>query len=120
MFPEERYDYGVREAVGAILEVASAGAVLVSDVPGVVAFYADRGGRRDLRVRALSSDGIPAGAPDVFVIVQDEHLTFENRTIVAALRRTMRPWRLVYATHACSAEVFRISRHRARPALLKG
>lgn len=43
-FSEETYDYGVREAVDTIAKVAQPGAVIVGDVPEVVAVL--RGGRR--------------------------------------------------------------------------
>ena len=39
VFPEETYDYGVREAVAAIVETAEPLAVVVSDAPAVVAHY---------------------------------------------------------------------------------
>ncbi len=39
IFPEETYDFGVREAVSAIAGEAGPGAVIVSDAPDVVAYY---------------------------------------------------------------------------------
>ena len=106
-FPEEGYDYGVREAVNAIAAAAAPGAVIVSDAPEVVTYYLERSGRRDLGVRSLSAEGLPAGGGPAFVIVQPEHLTFENRDIVARLRREAAPWRQFYADDALAAQVFR-------------
>jgi hypothetical protein len=47
----------------------------------------------------------------VWVIVQDEHLTFENQLLVWQLRRTA-PWREIDAGHVRAAQVFRIERRR--------
>src|SRR5437764_5375207 len=63
IFPEETYDFGVREAVSAIAAVAAPGSVIVSDVPAVVAHYINGGSRRDLRVGSLSGAGIPPHEP---------------------------------------------------------
>jgi len=78
VFPEETYDYGVREAVAAIAAAARPSAVIVSDADSVVTHYVRSNGRTDIAVRVLSAQGIPAGAPETWVIVQDEHLTFET------------------------------------------
>src|SRR5205823_508597 len=91
MFPEETYDYGVREAIAAIVPVAQPSDVVVSDAPGVVAYYLKAAGRTDLPVRSLSAQGIPYGDHSSWVIVQDEHMTFENQDVVAQLRRRFEP-----------------------------
>ena len=109
-FPEEAYDYGVREAVSAIAAVAAPGDVIVSDAPAVVAYYLEGSGRPDLGVRSLSAEGLPSGNSGAFVIVQPEHLTFENRETVAHLQRAFRPWRQFYADDTLTAQVFRYSR----------
>jgi hypothetical protein len=44
------------------------------------------------------------------VIVQNEHVSFENRNVIADLRRSLRPWREFYAGDALAAQVFRIPR----------
>ena len=106
-FPEEAYDYGVREAVNAIAAAAAPGAVIVSDAPGVVAYYLERSGRSDLGVRSLSAQGLLSGNRPEFVIVQPEHLTFENRDTVVRLQRESAPWRQFYADAALTAQVFR-------------
>jgi hypothetical protein len=108
-FPEELYDFGVREAVTAIAEVAEPNAVVVSDAPGVVAYYLEHSGRTDLRVRSLSGEGMPLGDATAFVIVQPEHLTFENQDQVAQLTHTA-PWQEFYAGDALAAQVFRVHR----------
>ncbi len=91
-YPEEAYDFGVREAVAAIAAVAPPGAVIISDAPGAVAYHVRHGPRPDLQVASLSQRGLsPAG--DRWVLVQDDHVYFENVSVVARLRRTQVPWR---------------------------
>jgi hypothetical protein len=109
IFPEETYDFGVREAVSAIAGAAGPAAVIVSDAPDVVAHYVRGSARPDLRVGSLSASGIPSREPEVFVIVQDEHITFENQPLVWQLRRGA-PWREILAGNARAAQVFRIER----------
>jgi dolichyl-phosphate-mannose-protein mannosyltransferase len=109
-FPEETYDYGVREAVAAIADAAEPDAAIVSDAPDVVAYYLAHTRRTDLRVRSLSVEGLPASGTLAFVIVQREHLTFENRDLVSDITRTRAPWREFYAGDALALQVFRVHR----------
>jgi hypothetical protein len=107
-FPEETYDFGVREAVSAIVKSAEPSAFIVTDAPAVAAHYLDGSGRSDLRVRSLSAHGIPYGPHEVWVIAQDEHVTFENQLVVDQLRQRETPWREFHAADALAAQVFRI------------
>jgi hypothetical protein len=108
-FPEETYDFGVREAVMEISATAAPAAIIVSDAPEVVAHYLKESARPDLRTGSLSAGGIPSREAEVWVIVQDEHLTFENQQLVWQLRGTT-PWREIAAGSARAAQVFRIER----------
>jgi len=108
IFPEETYDYGVREAVVAIAAVAAPSAVIVSDAAGGVAHYLAHSGRPDVAVRALSTAGLPAVARETWVIVQDEHTTFENRLVIEQLRAGAKPWAQFHAGGALAVQVFRI------------
>ena len=99
----------MREAVSAIAGAAGPAAVIVSDAPDVVAHYLKDSTRPDLRVASLSGGGIPPREPEVWVIVQDEHITFENQLLVWQLRGTV-PWREIAAGNARAAQVFRIER----------
>jgi Dolichyl-phosphate-mannose-protein mannosyltransferase len=110
MFPEETYDYGVREAVSAIAHTAEPGAAIVSDAPAVVAYYVEHGGRTDLRVRSLSAEGLPRDGRASFVILQPEHLTFENQALVGRLRQFESPWREFRAGDAIAARVYLLPR----------
>jgi hypothetical protein len=107
-FSEETYDFGVREAVQAVLEVAQPSAVIVSDAAGVVRQYLTDGGRSDVHVRSFSGQGIPYGPEETWVIVQNEHITFENRDVVEQLRQRVRPWREFYAGNVLAAQLFRL------------
>jgi 4-amino-4-deoxy-L-arabinose transferase-like glycosyltransferase len=92
IFPEEAYDYGVREAVRAIAAAAAPGAAIVSDAPLVVEHYLSQLARPDLSVQTLSLDGLH-GRAEAWVLVQESHIYFENAGIVAQLRQSRRPWR---------------------------
>jgi hypothetical protein len=107
-FPEENYDYGVREAVAEIARAAEPDAVIVSDAPAVVSHYLLSSRRSDLRVRSLSRDGVPAGVGEFWVIAQVEHTTFENQLLVDQLRRERAPWQEYRAGGTVAAQVFRI------------
>jgi 4-amino-4-deoxy-L-arabinose transferase-like glycosyltransferase len=109
-FPEETYDYGVREAVAAIAVTAPSDAAIVSDAPGVVAYYLAQASRPDLRVRSLSAEGLPHDGRPSFVIVQPEHLTFENRRMVERLTHLDSPWREFRAVDAIAARVYFLPR----------
>jgi len=92
VYPEEAYDYGVREAVGAITAAAGPGAAIVSDAPLVVDHYVAQTPRVDLEVRSLSQHGLrPRG--EHWILVQDSHLYFENAMLIDQLRRSQVPWR---------------------------
>jgi hypothetical protein len=108
-FPEETYDYGVREAVASIAAAAAPSAVIVTDAPKVVEHYLQGRGRPDVHVRSLSEQGILVGGREAWVLVQDEHSTFENRLLVEQLRARERPWVQFHAGAALAVQVFRIA-----------
>jgi hypothetical protein len=108
VFPEETYDYGVREAADAIAQVAAPSAAIVSDAPAVVAYYLRAYARPDIAVRSLSAQGLGPSGSESWVIVQDEHLTFENQQIVSQLRAAETPWREIRVEGRLAAQVFRI------------
>ena len=107
-FPEETYDFGVREAVDSIAAVAAPSAAIVSDADGVVAHYLQQKRRCDIAVKSLSAQGIDASARDTWVIVQDEHLTFENQQLVVQLRSQQAPWREVRIDGRLAAQIFHV------------
>jgi hypothetical protein len=107
-FPEETYDYGVREAADRIAAVAAPSAAIVSDADGVVAHYLREQRRSDIAVESLSAHGFDARGRDTWVIVQDEHLTFENQQLVAQLRARQAPWREIGIDGRAAAQVFHV------------
>jgi len=107
-FPEETYDYGVREAVDSIAAVAAPSAAIVSDADAVVAHYLHQQRRCDIAVESLSARGIDGSARDTWVIVQDEHLTFENQQLIAQLRSRQAPWREVRIDGRLAAQIFHV------------
>jgi hypothetical protein len=107
-FSEETYDYGVREAVNAIAAVAMPDAVVVSDADSVVAHYLGKLRRPDIGIASLSAHGLPRGGHEAWVIVQDEHLTFENQQLVAQLRARWRPWREIRIDDRLALQIFRM------------
>jgi hypothetical protein len=107
-FPEEAYDYGIREAVRDIARAAAPGATIVSDTPGIVAYYLRSTGRTDLHSRSLSADGLVRFG-EQFVLVQDDHIYFENVAEVARLRRAQTPWRDYRVMHTPVLQVFRLT-----------
>jgi len=108
-FPEQTYDFGVREAAAAIASAAAPSAVVVTDAAAVASQYLEQEGRRDIAVRGLSSDGVMAGGRETWVLVQDEHITFENQLLVEQLRATRTPWTEVRMGDVVALQVFRIS-----------
>jgi len=105
-FPEETYDYGVREAVASIAAVAAPSAVIVSDAPAVAAHYLSEQRRHDIRIESLSANGLDAAARETWVIVQDEHLTFENQRLVGQLRARQTPRREIRVDDRIAAQIF--------------
>jgi hypothetical protein len=108
-FPDDEfYDFGVREALAAILPQAGSGASIVSDVPEGVEYYVRAAGRRDVRAWSFSQEGLPPRPADAWVLVQDGHVYFDNRDIVTALRRAGPPWRVIRARDAVAVEIYRL------------
>jgi len=99
----------VREAAAAIASAAAPSAVVVTDAAAVASQYLEQEGRRDIAVRGLSSDGVMAGGRETWVLVQDEHITFENQLLVEQLRATRTPWTEVRMGDVVALQVFRIS-----------
>ena len=112
-FPEQTYDYGVREAVAAIAAASGPSAAVVSDAPAVVTLYLREYGRPDILVRALSAQGVPDDVSESWVLVQAEHATFENELLVEHLRSSEKPWREFRMDNVIAVQVFRIRGRRA-------
>lgn len=106
VFPEEAYDYGVREAVAEIARDAGPDAAVITDAPGVVTHYVVRDNRPDLRVMNLSQAGVTHRG-EQWVLVQDEHRSFENAASVDSLR-TRPVWREYRVGSAVSVQLYHL------------
>ena len=106
VFPEEAYDYGVREAVAEIARDAGPDAAVITDAPGVVTHYVMRDHRPDLRVMNLSQAGVTHRG-EQWVLVQDEHRSFENTASVDSLR-TRPVWREYRVGGAVSVQLYHL------------
>ena len=79
-FPhDEYYDLGARESIKFIAETAPPGAMMASEIPGVVQYYLERFNRTDIRSQIISQPGftLTEGRPD-FVLLQPGRVYFEN------------------------------------------
>jgi len=107
LFPDdELYDAGVREAVEAIAAGAVPGAVVCSDATAVVAEYLARAGRLDMKACSIAHDGLPPGTAETWVIAQEGHIYFENRDVIAQIRRRQSPWLDIRVGDVSAAQVF--------------
>ena len=108
-FPhDEYYDVGLREAIRYVCETAPQGATIVHETPGVVRYYVEVYGRRDLTSRVLSDPMYNVDPEkETFIILQRGRTYFENRD---KMREVRERFRLVYAlcpqVGASSAEVY--------------
>lgn len=92
LFPhDELYDAGVREAVTVVAASARPNAVVLSEAPAVVRTYLDRVARHDMESRAMSHGPLPQPTDDVWTLVQDGRVYFENETLIRSLRQRRAP-----------------------------
>ena len=98
----------MREAVGAIAAAAAPSAAIVSDAPNVVVRYLMVDRRPDVAARSLSEEGLSSDGRETWVIVQDEHTTFENQLLIEQLRARETAWMEVRVGETLAAQVFRI------------
>ena len=80
-FPhDEFYDLGARESIRFVAETAPPGAMMASEIPGVVQYYLERFNRTDIRSKIISQPGftLDRGRSD-FVLLQRGRVYFENR-----------------------------------------
>jgi len=95
-FPhDEFYDDGLNEAIRFVCEHAPRDAMIVSETPGAVKFYAEKFGRTDLQSNVLSDPKftVPEASP-VYVIMQRGRTYFENQDEMKQVRDRLT---LVYA-----------------------
>lgn len=98
----------MREAVGLIATQAGPGAVIASDATAVVAEYLARAGRSDLQPRSIARDGLPMGAVETWMLVQDGHRYFENEAVIAQIEARGPPWREVRVHGVLAVQVYQV------------
>lgn len=79
-FPhDEYYDLGARESIRFIAETAPPGAMMASEIPGVVQYYLEKFGRPDIRSQIISQPRftLAEDRPD-FVLLQPGRVYIEN------------------------------------------
>ena len=95
-FPhDEFYDDGVNEAIRFVCQRAPQNATIVTEVPGLVRYYAEGFGRKDLQSQVLSDPNYtPSDQAPTFVILQRGRTYFENQKEMKEVRER---FTLVYA-----------------------
>lgn len=92
---DEFYDDGVSSAIQFICEHALPNSSIVSEVPGVVGYYTERFGRKDLQSHVLSDPNYtPPTAAPTYVILQKGRTYFENQQ---EMKQVKERFTLVYA-----------------------
>jgi len=108
LFPhDELYDAGVREAVAFVAARAGRGATVLSEAPAVVRTYLDRLARRDVESGALSHGPLPGPRAEVWFLVQDGRVYFENQAVIDNLRRRNSPVTEIRILEHRAVQVFR-------------
>ncbi|HEY7546477.1 MAG TPA: glycosyltransferase family 39 protein, partial [Blastocatellia bacterium] len=91
-FPhDEFYDLGARESIRYIAEHAPEGAVVASEIPGVMRYYLERYNRTDIRSEIISRQRFDKGGNPDLVLLQMGRVYFENRENLDLVRRDFLP-----------------------------
>jgi hypothetical protein len=79
-FPhDEFYDLGARESIRAIAETAPPGAMIASEIPGVIQYYLERFNRPDIHSEIISQPSFALNQElPTFVLLQRGRVYFEN------------------------------------------
>jgi hypothetical protein len=88
-FPhDEFYDLGARESIKHIAETAPHGAVVATEIPGVLQYYLERYNRPDIRSEIISHPrfSLDGSRPD-FVLLQRGRTYFENQDAFSFIER---------------------------------
>jgi len=95
-FPhDEFYDDGANEAIAFVCRHAPQNATIVSETPGLVRYYTEKFGRRDLKSQVLSDPKYtPSVQEPTFVILQKGRTYLENQ---AEMKEVQQSFILVYA-----------------------
>ena len=92
-FPhDEFYDDGLREAIEFVSKNAPQGASIVHETPGVVGYYLEKFGRKDIQSRVLSDANfkLADATPSTYIILQRGRTYFENQEKMQEVRASFR------------------------------
>jgi hypothetical protein len=95
-FPhDEFYDDGLREAIEFVCKTAPQGASIVHETPGVVGYYLEKFGRKDLQSRVLldANFNLESAPTPTYIILQRGRTYFENQE---KMKETRTRFRKVY------------------------
>ena len=110
-FPhDEFYDLGARESVRYIADHAPQGARLATEIPGVVEYYLQRYGRRDIEVEIMSQPSFSLNdrAAD-YVLLQPGRVYVENRDNYQFIEQTFPVVQSSDYDGATAARVYRVT-----------
>jgi hypothetical protein len=109
-FPhDEFYDLGARESIRYIAEHAPEGAVVASEIPGVMRYYLERYNRTDIRSEIISRQRFDKGGNPDLVLLQMGRVYFENRENLDLVRRDFLPVQSSSYEGADASQVFDVS-----------
>ena len=109
-FPhDEFYDTSTREIIAAIAPIASPGAFVACETPSLFEYYAEKAGRKDLRIISLSDKNKAAvlSANDIIVITRGRRY-FSNTAYEDYLKNNANPSADIKAAGATSALIYRL------------
>jgi dolichyl-phosphate-mannose-protein mannosyltransferase len=92
-FPhDEFYDDGLREAIEFVCKTAPQGATIAHETPGVVGYYLEKLGRKDIQSRVLSDANfkLADATPQAYIILQRGRTYFENQEKMKEVRTSFK------------------------------
>ncbi len=109
-FPhDEFYDLGARESIQFMAANAPAGAMIASEIPGVVQYYLERFNRPDIRSRIISQPSFTLNEEQpTFVILQRGRVYFENMENCKFIENSFPLIQASIYDGAAASKVFRI------------
>lgn len=120
-FPhDEFYDASMRDVIFQIARQAKPGARVVSESPGLAAYYAERINRKDLECLSLSSpEALSQLQEGDFIIDERGRRYFSNEALLSNLRRSISPTFTHSLAGVRSADVYRVDARLLRPLTTK-
>ena len=115
-FPhDEFYDLGARESIKYVAETAPQGAVLASEIPGVVQYYLELYNRPDIRSEIISHPkfNLVEDPPD-YILLQHGRLYFENRDVFRLVEKSFSPEQASSYLGADASRVYRLDAERLK------